>query len=107
MSNEVECPESWQEQPGAKLKRLLLGGPDAVRGWNWSYPDKNTEVLVLGRRQPVPPIYMWMLQNGETPVLVLLWVRSAAPSKACNKQHHAAFASPRPVPRKAWSRAVL
>ena len=81
MSNEVECPESWQEQPGAKWKRLLLGGPDAVRGWNWSYPNENKEALVLGRRSPVLPFYMWMLKNGDTPALVLLWVRSAKPNE--------------------------
>ena len=78
MSNDVEMPEGWQEQPDARWKRLLLGGTDPVRGWNWHYPGTEdsrgrTTEPVLGRKRPVNGAYFWMLMNGETPALLLLW----------------------------------
>ena len=102
-SNDIEMPEGWQEQPESKWQRLLLGGPDPVRGWNWHYDEKcgyeaggereapnaaggapsgeeegeAIEALsVFGRKKPVNAAYYWMLMNGETPALMLVigWV---------------------------------
>ena len=75
LSNEVDMPDGWMEQPDAKWKRLLLGGFDPVRGWNWNYKatkPRELRKLALERRRPVNAAYMWMLMNGDTPLVLLV-----------------------------------
>ena len=72
VSNDVEMPECWQEQPPAKWQRLLLGGLDPVRGWNWVYDD-DADGGVFPRKRPVNAMYMWLIMNAGTPLWLLLW----------------------------------
>ena len=73
VSNEVEMPEGWQEQPPVRWQRLLLGGLDPVRGWNWVYDEAEAEAGVFRRKRPVNAMYMWLIMNADTPLWLLLW----------------------------------
>ena len=74
LSNEIEMPDGWMEQPDSKWQRILLGGRDPVRGWHWHYDEGSDrpEHDVLPRRQPVNWMYLWLLNNGDTPLVLLI-----------------------------------
>lgn len=72
LSNTVKASKGWQATPSHKILRTLLGGVDGHRSWHWFFPEGQKKSL-FARRKPMSPGYRWLLDNGDTPLIVLLW----------------------------------
>lgn len=67
--------DGWQETPSRRLLRTLLGGKDGHRRWHWFFPAPGApgSASLFARKVPMSRGYTWLLEHGDSPIIVLLW----------------------------------